>query len=444
MMRRVAIGSVILILPFAVWTLADYVETRRMARLVDEIRARGEAISVAPEYPTPSPRENAAPYYEAAAALVDLTDFHGHTGLLAQFPTHEERVRLLPDVRTCLARNADAERLLTNASGFIAYEPHVEYNLRLNGLLQLARLADLRAIERIEAADADGAADAVVQQVTIARVLQIRAGDIGMLASASVIGRAALTTAAALELGVSPSAIARLQSAFEAADRDDLIAQLVIAERAFVLGRYWNSGVGSFTRFTPGPPWSSNAPDLLWLTVNPYVMHLVIGQVHAMTSLVGEARRPWPERVVLVSPESAQEDRDAWLFPFTDVATRRGVFEAHARRTRYAAATLAVVRSAISVLAVERFRAAHGALPARLADLIPGELAGMRTDPFSGRPLVFKQWPDGYGVYSVGPDREDDRGESLGTQLGPYTTTRRRTDPADVGIRIRQPQAERR
>jgi hypothetical protein len=174
------------------------------------------------------------------------------------------------------------------------------------------------------------------------------------------------------------------------------------------------------------------------------VMHLAIGQVQEMTSLLGDSRRPWPERIVVETPESAQEGREAWRFPFTEVATRRGVLEDHARRTRYAAATLTVVRSTLSALAIERFRAAHGALPSRLADLIPGDLSAIPTDPFSGHPLLYKRWPDGYSVYSVGPDRQDDGGESPGTQLGPYTNTKRLTDPPDVGIRIRPPQPERR
>jgi hypothetical protein len=174
------------------------------------------------------------------------------------------------------------------------------------------------------------------------------------------------------------------------------------------------------------------------------VMHLAIGQVQEMTSLLAESKKPWPQRIVVETAESAQEGREAWRFPFTEVATRRGVLEDHARRTRYAAATLAVVRSTLSALAIERFRAAHGALPTRLPDLIPGVLAEIPTDPFSGHPLLYKRWPDGYSVYSVGPDRQDDGGEIPGTQLGSQTNTKRLTDPADVGLRVRPPQAERR
>lgn len=58
--------------------------------------------------------------------------------------------------------------------------------------------------------------------------------------------------------------------------------------------------------------------------------------------------------------------------------------------------------------------------PGDLARLPPGELVQhvkfpitLPTDPFTGKRLRFKQFPDGIAVYSTGPDGKDDGGENL-------------------------------
>jgi ABC-type transport system involved in cytochrome c biogenesis permease component len=66
---------------------------------------------------------------------------------------------------------------------------------------------------------------------------------------------------------------------------------------------------------------------------------------------------------------------------------------------------VAYQRILITVCDVEVFRAEHGELP-RLAEIPPLE----RIDPFSGNKLRYVIRADGYSVYSVGEDRNDDGG----------------------------------
>jgi hypothetical protein len=47
-----------------------------------------------------------------------------------------------------------------------------------------------------------------------------------------------------------------------------------------------------------------------------------------------------------------------------------------------------------------------GKLPATLADIA----SDAPVDRFSGKPYVYKVLPDGFVVYSVGPDGKDDNG----------------------------------
>jgi hypothetical protein len=68
-------------------------------------------------------------------------------------------------------------------------------------------------------------------------------------------------------------------------------------------------------------------------------------------------------------------------------------------------------RCALAALAVERFRRAHdGKLPAAL-DALPGYAPeGLWLDPFDNQPLRYRVTPDGYRIYSLGPDQADQQG----------------------------------
>jgi len=68
-------------------------------------------------------------------------------------------------------------------------------------------------------------------------------------------------------------------------------------------------------------------------------------------------------------------------------------------------------RAARVAVAVERYRLTHSQrFPAALDELVPQFLPGIPIDPFSGKPIRYKQLPTGFVVYSVGVDRVDDAG----------------------------------
>jgi len=63
---------------------------------------------------------------------------------------------------------------------------------------------------------------------------------------------------------------------------------------------------------------------------------------------------------------------------------------------------------AAAALAVHR--AETGEFPKKLAELTPKLLEQVPADPFTGEPLIYRRTEDGYVLYSVGPDLEDDGG----------------------------------
>jgi hypothetical protein len=71
----------------------------------------------------------------------------------------------------------------------------------------------------------------------------------------------------------------------------------------------------------------------------------------------------------------------------------------------------AALRCGVVMIAVERYRQAHGRWPEKLADLVPGYLAKVPTDPFDGAPLRMVSFKEGLCIYSVGPDGIDNGGQ---------------------------------
>lgn len=68
-------------------------------------------------------------------------------------------------------------------------------------------------------------------------------------------------------------------------------------------------------------------------------------------------------------------------------------------------------RCALAALAVERFRRAHdGTLPASLEELPGYAPEALWLDPFDNQPLRYRVTPDGYRIYSLGPDQADQQG----------------------------------
>jgi hypothetical protein len=87
-------------------------------------------------------------------------------------------------------------------------------------------------------------------------------------------------------------------------------------------------------------------------------------------------------------------------------------------------------------LALSAYRTEHGEYPKALAAIQPDYLPGIPEDPYTKGPFRYRRWSDGYMLYSVGPNGEDDGGEmSWGS-----AQLMRHSD--DMGIRVPDPAEE--
>jgi hypothetical protein len=71
---------------------------------------------------------------------------------------------------------------------------------------------------------------------------------------------------------------------------------------------------------------------------------------------------------------------------------------------------IARLRAARTALAIERYRAAKGKIPAKLEDLVPDYLSAVPVDPFDEAPTRYRILKKGYVVYSVSDDCNDNKG----------------------------------
>lgn len=72
--------------------------------------------------------------------------------------------------------------------------------------------------------------------------------------------------------------------------------------------------------------------------------------------------------------------------------------------------SLATEACTYAVIACERYRLEHGGLPHQLADLVPAYLKEVPTDPFSGEAVLYNKRDNGFVVYSVYDNLQDDGG----------------------------------
>lgn len=85
----------------------------------------------------------------------------------------------------------------------------------------------------------------------------------------------------------------------------------------------------------------------------------------------------------------------------------------HHDHKAYATCQQTRLRLLICKLAIRCYQLDHGRLPDALTDLVPKYLDTVPTDPYNGKPIVYRPDSAGPMLYSVGPDRRDDGGKQL-------------------------------
>jgi len=131
-----------------------------------------------------------------------------------------------------------------------------------------------------------------------------------------------------------------------------------------------------------------------------------------IAALAGMERRREPIEDVLRRERICSENLFGWFGHFHDLAIRLASTDHRRRMFGVRDRQQATTRLLIAELALHAYQLEHGALPDQLDQLTPEFLTELPVDPFDrrGRPLRYVRTEDGYVLYSIGRDGEDDGG----------------------------------
>jgi hypothetical protein len=394
----------VVLLPFVVHAVWDYVESRRLAGLLAEIARRGEPVYQRFDRPEGQAAE-AERDYRAAAALASAfrTDTQaGLGGAAAAARADSWPAGLAADLRRALHDHEETLALADRAAElpFTGFAPGTAYSYRAANLMDVQQLSGYRAMARALDGDAQGAVDSLYTEARVGRALEGFAFSRSLKASdiVQVLERTRPSTAA----------LARLQTALSDTDNDQELSRWFVGLRVDLL-RDWRDR---------GDAW----PQVI---AQPWNMHVLNRQLETFSSLMEAAREPWPQRIdhviavgTLPGAVTPHVEPRAALEGFVLAATSR----------------VAGFRCVRVVVALEQYRRDHGEqLPDTLENLVPAYVSSIPIDPFSGGPLLLHKEAHGYSVYSVGRNRRDDGAKDVD---GTFEVVFPKNDPADVGVRV--------
>ena len=342
-----------------------------------------------------------------------------------------------PAERASIDAFADANREVLNLVRSATDAPFDGFRLpprfRYAPVHQLSWVLTAEVLTRVGLGDGDRALEHIADLVALRRAGSDSA--YGLLAGDASFERIGLLTSVTLADGApSRDAVARLASRLEyELDEANALADAYRLDRASFIDDLWQwirqrrplGGSGRLAEFALRPAYRSRANE-----------HLL-----RMDALVNAAERPgWPDRLAEIERlGSPPPDLDPQALPIGLVyrPTRLlaagfyvEVARAHARQTTLQG----VLRT---VLDVDEFRQLNGRLPETLT-----ELAGAaHGDPLAATRLRYRPEDDGYVVYGVGHNGQDDGGD-LG-ELNPFGIgwSVPAADSPDWGVRVRLPAA---
>jgi hypothetical protein len=443
--RRGLIVAVVLLAPLAIHAVWDQVESTLLARDIAAIARRGEPVNVVTRRAAlsdPESRRSAALY----AAAADLARWQSQGYAFENKDIEDHTTDALFDaakVQTYLADSEPALQLLNAATPLRFTEfANVAPELYTNE-------SSLQALNAMNCVSADAlsvrgeaarAADVLLRSIRLQRTMPIpfyrTFSSRRLYGSLRILLNRAPPDADSLR---------RLQAALEEWPDDDGIIGEVLRRRAELLGEFWPYPAErkSWALRPQEFRYRNMGTTLAFVVLRPFLTHLLRRELRPYEEALAVARAPWPRKLDAAHDLEQRYRTDLqhasqWrTLGFIRVPPAGAII--NLADLPWGGANLAIRRTAIATIAVERFRRDHtGQPPASLQALVPAYLRAVPDDPFSGKPLILTVDAGSYAVYSVDIDRRDDGGVFSGTGTGVKERWRRLADtaPGDIGIRV--------
>ncbi|HOW96938.1 MAG TPA: hypothetical protein P5567_10100 [Kiritimatiellia bacterium] len=389
-----------------------------------ELRQAGRPIGAADIIPPPVPAgENAAPLYTSAFALLDAKTI-GEEPLFSRLaqaardfsgePESEEKQAALEQLLG-LEDVARALEMIEQASA----RPKCNFNLQydqgaallfphVNGMLKISRILAARTKLEARRREGDRAWSAVETNLRMADALRDEPALISALVRIAIF-QAALTSAreAADLAAPDDQTAARLMARLATAD-DPAPYVLAMDGERILMGEWAFNHVRTQKFFDclgmegEACNWKMQLYNLL-IGYRPARQADQATYLRAMGEVAQRAARPYWESPV--EPDREWDRAMPWYG-----AISRLILPALGQSRIRAATLQAEVRITRAGLAMIRYKTAQGRYPATLDELVPAFLDEIPRDPFTGEPLVYRPEGDGFVLYSLGQNQQDDGG----------------------------------
>src|ERR1043166_350896 len=270
-----------ILLPFAVYSLWDYVETKRIASRIDAIERRKEPLIVQGPFPTGEARQ-AERLYRAAAALVvspGVGSIADRNALSKAAPNDPWTPQGLALARAPVAANREAIDLVDRAArlSFVGFLPGTSYNYFAGDLLTLRIVLERRAAVALHEGKGEEALISFYSEARLARALD------SMTVLRSFF--APIPRFAGLSAAVAAAPRSSVREALGPALADlDAGARL---RPALLLSR-----AKTLTASSLGPRRHA---------ANPIVAHMIVTELDTYEAQLDAAGKPWPQRIHAVN-----------------------------------------------------------------------------------------------------------------------------------------------
>ncbi len=354
-------------------------------------------------YPNPNAYDT---YLEAFVAMDKVNRAHGYSrenpqpaqeqkreGWWDEGPPNvppQERVKLFAPVYDLVAQ------ALTQPCRLPAPQSNDEWFPYYGDFRAVARLLAMRAHVAAAKGDYDGAASSALDGIALAQHVATSRWLLGYLVAVGceATGRRALDEVIPhLDRAGCEKALRRL----EAIDKTRVpLAEIIDGDEVF--------SRRCFKDLVAHP---ETVPEFFDEKMSPGAQALLVARMRAgswqaldafWVNLRAQLAEPYSQR------QEIPEPTDPYLIIVQPVMSNIWFRDAEVR----AESALCQVRLAVRCYQIDKRR-----LPATLQDLVPGYLAAIPTDPFSGKPLLANGASGAFVIYSVGPDCTDDGGRPI-------------------------------
>ena len=388
-------------------------------------------------YAEPPAGQNAATYNVQGinATQTKGADQIANLPILGKLPPPVPSAPLSPAVKSALAdflqRNRDALQFFAQGANYEQSRYSIDLTKGADTLLphlagvksggQICRIAAI-----LDAANGDGqkAADDVLMTLALSRSLQDEPVLISQLVHAAGVSLAADALSQTVNrVTLSSESLSKLSDAFRKMEDFDMrgegFTRAFVGEKVNHMALLGNREQLIGLLSAPGNFGLSSEQDQQLIKYVNQTGNLKAEQDYLETTfqqLIAARQEAFPDRLKAVSDVIHQRVTEAKNRGLLLNAMYWNGFDNSVSRE---ARCLADLRLALTAMALEQFRAAHGnQYPAAMSELTPSYFSAIPTDPFDGQPLRYRQQGKGYLLYSIGPDLKDDGGMQMTAKGG--------------------------